>query len=81
MDHSKHNMGKMKMESTLKPVAQMDHAAHKRRDMKMDDSAGQHENDRADYDGNFSDITTNYAMLKSPTKTTLPKDAPVRIAF
>jgi hypothetical protein len=35
----------------------------------------------ADYDGNFSDITTNYAMLKSPTKTTLPKDAPVRIAF
>jgi hypothetical protein len=23
-------------------------------------------------------VTLNYAMLKSPTKTTLPKDAPVR---
>jgi FtsP/CotA-like multicopper oxidase with cupredoxin domain len=34
----------------------------------------------ADYDSNaLSDITTlNYAMLKSPTKTTLPKDAPVK---
>lgn len=32
------------------------------------------------YDSNaLSDITTlNYAMLKSPTKTTLPKDAPVK---
>jgi hypothetical protein len=34
----------------------------------------------ADYDSNaLSDITTlNYAMLKSPNKTTLPKDAPVK---
>jgi CopA family copper-resistance protein len=34
----------------------------------------------ADYNSNaLSDITTlNYAMLKSPTKTTLPKDAPVK---
>jgi FtsP/CotA-like multicopper oxidase with cupredoxin domain len=33
-----------------------------------------------DYNSNkLSDITTlNYAMLKSPTKTTLPKDAPVK---
>jgi FtsP/CotA-like multicopper oxidase with cupredoxin domain len=33
----------------------------------------------ADYSNALSDITTlNYAMLKSPTKTTLPKDAPVK---
>ena len=34
----------------------------------------------ADYNSNeLSDITTlNYAMLKSPVKTTLPKDAPVK---
>jgi FtsP/CotA-like multicopper oxidase with cupredoxin domain len=34
----------------------------------------------ADYNSNeLSDITTlNYAMLKSPTKTTLPKEAPVK---
>ena len=83
MDHSKHNMGKMKMESTPKPVAKMDHAAHKMGDMKMDDSAAKMDNMKmteADYDSNaLSDITTlNYAMLKSPTKTTLPKNAPVK---
>ena len=33
-----------------------------------------------DYNSNnLSDIITlNYAMLKSPTKTTLPKDAPIK---
>ncbi len=43
----------------------------KMQDMKMTE---------ADYNSNaLSDITTlNYAMLKSPTKTILPKDAPVR---
>ena len=43
----------------------------KMKDMKMTE---------ADYNSNaLSDITTlNYAMLKSPTKTILPKDAPVR---
>ncbi|WP_445722491.1 multicopper oxidase domain-containing protein [Flavobacterium sp.] len=43
----------------------------KMKDMKMTE---------ADYNSNaLSDITTlNYAMLKSPTKTSLPKDAPVR---
>jgi hypothetical protein len=54
-------------------------------DMKMDDSAKKWtmKMTEADYDSNaLSDITTlNYAMLKSPTKTTLPKDAPVKIAF
>jgi CopA family copper-resistance protein len=43
----------------------------KMRNMKMNES---------DYNSNeLSDITTlNYAMLKSPTKTTLPKDAPLK---
>ena len=46
-------------------------ADKKMADMKMTE---------ADYNSNaLSDITTlNYAMLKSPTKTTLPKDAPVK---
>ena len=44
---------------------------HDRKDMKMT---------KDDYNSNkLSDITTlNYAMLKSPTKTTLPKDAPIK---
>ena len=71
MDHSAHDMGKMKMESKPKPAAQMDHAAHKAGDIKMTE---------ADYNSNaLSEITTlNYAMLKAPTQTTLPKDAPVK---
>jgi CopA family copper-resistance protein len=46
-------------------------AADKMSNMKMTES---------DYDSNkLSDIVTlNYAMLKSPTKTSLPKDAPVK---
>lgn len=61
MDHSSHDMGKMKMEET----------SPKMDGMKMTEE---------DYNSNaLSDITTlNYAMLKSPTKTTLPKDAPVK---
>ncbi|MFV8464544.1 multicopper oxidase domain-containing protein [Flavobacterium sp. LB1P62] len=61
MDHSSHDMGKMKMEET----------APKMDGMKMTEE---------DYNSNaLSDITTlNYAMLKSPTKTILPKDAPVK---
>ncbi|MFV8268576.1 multicopper oxidase domain-containing protein [Flavobacterium sp. GT2N3] len=61
MDHSSHDMGKMKMEET----------SPKMDNMKMTEE---------DYNSNaLSDITTlNYAMLKSPTKTTLPKDAPVK---
>ncbi len=65
IDYSPHDMEKMKMESSSKPVVQMDHAAHKAGDMKMTE---------ADYNSNaLSEITTlNYVMLKSPTKTTLP---------
>jgi CopA family copper-resistance protein len=49
----------------------IDHSSHKMGDMKM--GADQ-------YDSNaLSDIVTlNYAMLKSPTKTTLPKDVSVK---
>nr|WP_314897631.1 multicopper oxidase domain-containing protein [uncultured Flavobacterium sp.] len=48
----------------------------KKTDMKMDDAHANHNM----YDSNaLSDIVTlNYAMLKSPTKTNLPKDVPVK---
>lgn len=61
MDHSSHDMGKMKM----------DDSSPKKDSMKMTED---------DYNSNgLSDIVTlNYAMLKSPTKTTLPKEAPVK---
>ena len=47
---------------------------------KKDDKMGNMKMNESDYNSNeLSDITTlNYAMLKSPTKTTLPKDAPVK---
>ena len=47
---------------------------------KPDSKMGNMKMTEADYNSNaLSDITTlNYAMLKSPTKTTLPKDAPVK---
>jgi CopA family copper-resistance protein len=61
MNHSSHDMGKMKM----------DDSSPKKDGMKMTED---------DYNSNeLSDIVTlNYAMMKSPTKTTLPKDAPVK---
>ncbi len=61
IDHSSHDMGKMKM----------DDSSLKKDSMKMTED---------DYNSNaLSDIITlNYAMLKSPTKTTLPKDVPVK---
>ena len=47
---------------------------------KPDSKMGNMKMIETDYNSNaLSDITTlNYAMLKSPTKTTLPKDAPVK---
>ncbi|MFV8359563.1 multicopper oxidase domain-containing protein [Flavobacterium sp. LS1P3] len=61
VNHSSHDMGKMKMNNS----------SPKKDSMKMTE---------ADYNSNeLSEITTlNYAMLKSPIKTTLPKDAPVK---
>ena len=47
---------------------------------KKEDKMGNMKMSADDYNSNeLSDITTlNYQMLKSPTKTTLPKDAPVK---
>ncbi|MBG6110439.1 CopA family copper-resistance protein [Flavobacterium sp. CG_23.5] len=69
--------GEMKMESA------MDHSSHDMGKMKMDDSSPKKDGMKMtedDYNSNeLSDIVTlNYAMLKSPIKTTLPKDAPVK---
>jgi CopA family copper-resistance protein len=63
-------------EGTQKEV-QMDHSSHDMGKMKIDDSSAKKEGMKMtedDYNSNaLSDITTlNYAMLKSPTKTTLP---------
>ncbi len=60
----------------VKPKSGHDMGNMKMGDMKMEDKKVGAEQ----YDANaLSDITTlNYAMLKSPTKTTLPKDAPVK---
>ncbi|MFV8321427.1 multicopper oxidase domain-containing protein [Flavobacterium sp. LS2R12] len=62
---------------------EMDHSSHDMGKMKMDDSSPKMDNMKmteADYNSNeLSEIRTlNYAMLKSPIKTTLPKDAPVK---
>lgn len=58
-------------EITKKEDGKMKGMKHEMEDMKMDGDQ---------YKSNaLSEITTlNYAMLKSPTETTLPKDAPVR---
>jgi FtsP/CotA-like multicopper oxidase with cupredoxin domain len=47
---------------------------------KVSDKMGDMKMTEDDYNSNkLSDIVTlNYAMLKSPTKTTLPKDAPIK---
>ena len=55
----------------MKNMKKSDMKGHDMKDMKMDESQ---------YNSNeMSDIVTlNYAMLKSPTKTDLPKNAPVK---
>ena len=57
-----------------KGEAKMDHSKHNSNDMKN------MQMNESEYNSNErSDITTlNYAMLKSPFKTNLPKDAPVK---
>ncbi|MDX6189969.1 multicopper oxidase domain-containing protein [Flavobacterium sp. Fl-318] len=52
-------------EETAKP---MDHSQHNREGMQM----------ATDSTETAEIVTLNYGMLKSPTKTTLPKDAPVK---
>ena len=79
----KHDMKNMKMDDMkghdmknmeghdMKNMKKGDMKGHDMKDMKMDESQ---------YNSNeMSDIVTlNYAMLKSPTKTDLPKNAPVK---
>lgn len=71
----KHDMKDMKMDDMkghdMKNMKKSDMKGHDMKDMKMDESQ---------YNSNeMSDIVTlNYAMLKSPMKTDLPKNAPVK---
>lgn len=87
------SLQKMDMNSVMYPElsksSKMDHSKmemsgemdHSKMDMKLDKM---NKNSEMDHSGHSmgatsSDIVTlNYSMLKSPTKTTLPKDAPVR---
>ena len=65
MDHSKMDHSKMNMKDDKMVI-------DSKREMKMDHSMH-------NMDAMNSDIVTlNYSMLKSPTVTTLPKDAPVK---
>ncbi|QZK91789.1 multicopper oxidase domain-containing protein [Flavobacterium sp. CHNK8] len=70
--------GKSKDKAEKSDGKKMDHSKHNGNEMKMAAHASSSNED--DYNSNkLSEIVTlNYAMLKSPTKTTLPKDAPVK---
>jgi CopA family copper-resistance protein len=77
----KMSLNKMDMNAVMYPeisgedtsVKSEDHSMHNMEGMKMDDM--KMSNDTTE----VAEITTlNYGMLKSPTKTTLPKDAPVK---
>jgi len=82
------SMQKMDMNTVMYPeisgsAMKMDHdnmKMDKQEDMKMNnDSEMKMDHSKHDMTAMTSDIVTlNYSMLKSPTKTTLPKDAPVR---
>ncbi|WP_244289581.1 multicopper oxidase domain-containing protein [Flavobacterium tiangeerense] len=70
--------GKSKEKAEKSDGEKMDHSKHNGNEMKMAAHAASSTED--DYNSNkLSDIVTlNYAMLKSPKKTTLPKDAPIK---
>ena len=74
MDHSKMNMnsGGMDMKDSKMDHSKMD---MKSEGMDMIDSKMDHSKHSM---GSGEIVTLNYGMLKSPTVTTLPKDAPVR---
>ena len=69
LDKDTASMGEMKHD--MKAMKMDDMKGHDMKEMKMDESQ---------YNSNeMSDIVTlNYSMLKSPTKTDLPKNAPVK---
>ncbi|MGO4772340.1 multicopper oxidase family protein [Flavobacterium sp. W22_SRS_FK3] len=77
----KMSLNKMDMNAVMYPeisgkdesVKTEDHSMHNREGMKMEDMKMSTDTSEV------AEITTlNYGMLKSPTKTTLPKDAPVK---
>ncbi|HLF51927.1 multicopper oxidase domain-containing protein [Flavobacterium sp.] len=70
------NMSLNQMDMNVVMYPEITGDGKKKEAVKMDNEHANHNQ----YDGNaLSDITTlNYAMLKSPTKTNLPKDAPVK---
>ncbi|MDP3681024.1 MAG: multicopper oxidase domain-containing protein [Flavobacterium sp.] len=69
------SLNQMDMNVVMYPEITGNSQKEKGESQKKDEHANHNQ-----YDSNaLSDITTlNYAMLKSPTKTTLPKDAPVK---
>ena len=78
MGEMKHDMKDMKMDD-MKGHDVKNMKGHDMKDMKMDDMKGM-KMDESQYNSNeISDIITlNYSMLKSPTKTDLPKNTPVK---
>ena len=78
MGEMKHDMKDMKMDD-MKGHDVKNMKGHDMKDMKMDDMKGM-KMDESQYNSNeISDIITlNYSMLKSPTKTDLPKNSPVK---
>jgi CopA family copper-resistance protein len=81
-----HNMKEMKMDNK-KGHDMKNMKGHDMKDMKMDDMKNMKGHDmkgmkmdESQYNSNeISDIVTlNYSMLKSPTKTNLPKNSPVK---
>ena len=65
--------------SSDKDTASMGEMKHDMKDMKMDDMKGMKMGESQYNSNEISDIITlNYSMLKSPTKTDLPKNAPIK---
>ncbi len=83
MGEMKHDMKDMKMDDMkghdMKEMKMGDMKGHDMKNMKMGDMKDM-KMDESQYNSNeISDIVTlNYSMLKSPTKTNLPKNAPVK---
>ena len=80
MDGTMNDMGmdmslqQMDMNTVMYPEITGDKEA-----IKMDDGMDMNKMDHSNHSlGNADIVTLNYSMLKSPTITTLPKDAPVR---
>lgn len=70
------SLQQMDMNTVMYPEITGEKKQKKKPEMKMDNT--DHTN-HGNHSSSSSDIVTlNYAMLKSPTKTTLPEDAPVR---